>query len=83
MKELLLYTTLGCHLCEQAQAMAAPMLSEFSFRLQPVEIADSEELMERYGIRIPVLKRGDNGQELGWPFTEQALRVFLTVQAKK
>jgi hypothetical protein len=68
---LALYATSGCHLCEQAAdlirgAVAVP------FRM--VEIADDENLMERYGVRIPVLRRLDTGQELDWPFEAAAVR---------
>jgi hypothetical protein len=33
--------------------------------------------MEKYGVRIPVLRRADNGAELGWPFDEAAVVCFL------
>ena len=46
-----------------------------------VEITESETLMEKYSIRIPVLKfqtdDNDDAAELAWPFTEEELRVFL------
>ena len=34
---------------------------------------DDEALVEKYGIRIPVLKRARDGEELGWPFDEEQL----------
>ena len=43
--------------------------------IELVEIADSEELMDRYGITIPVIRAGD--RELGWPFSLVELRTFL------
>ena len=42
-----------------------------------VDIAQSEELVERFGTRIPVLRRSDTGQELDWPFTRDQLLTFL------
>lgn len=68
---LALYATSGCHLCEWAAdlirgAVAAP--------LRVVEIADDEDLLERYGLRIPVLRRMDTGDELDWPFDAAAVR---------
>lgn len=42
-----------------------------------VDIAQSEELVERYGTRIPVLRRNDTGAELDWPFTRDQLLTFL------
>lgn len=76
-KTLFLYTTLGCHLCEQAKQLAWPVLAHYGFRLEEVEIADDEALMSRYAIRIPVVVRADNGVELGWPFDQQALSELL------
>lgn len=74
---LYFYTTLGCHLCEQAEALLMPLLLDRRFSTEMVEICDSDELMERYGIRIPVLRRADSGAEIGWPFDAQSLRQFL------
>ena len=42
-----------------------------------VDIAQSEELVERYGTRIPVLRRNDTGVELDWPFTRDDVLTFL------
>jgi hypothetical protein len=42
-----------------------------------VDIADSELLTAVYGTRIPVLRRADTGEELGWPFDESAVIDFL------
>lgn len=79
MKVLYLYTTLGCHLCEQALELTEPLLLDFPFRLEAVDIANSDDLMGRYGIRIPVLLRPDIDKELGWPFDQQQLRAFLSL----
>jgi hypothetical protein len=76
MKTLILYGTLGCHLCEQAAALIAPLLAK-DWLLEEVDISDSEALMARYGIRIPVLARQADGAELGWPFDQQQLLAFL------
>lgn len=75
---LLLYTTLGCHLCEQAKQIMWPVLMHYGYRLESIDIADSEALVERYGIRIPVVARADNGTELGWPFDAQMLADLLS-----
>ena len=45
--------------------------------VRPVEIADDEELLERYGVRIPVLRRLDTGEELDWPFDVAAVRRLV------
>jgi len=67
--KLLLYGTRFCHLCEQAGAVlhAAGVTAEY------IDIAEDEALLEKYGMRIPVVRRVDNGAELGWPFDVAAL----------
>jgi hypothetical protein len=60
---LALYMTSGCHLCEQAEAL----LEQAGLAFSRVEIADNVALLERYGVRIPVVRRLDTGQELDWP----------------
>lgn len=78
---LVLYTTSGCHLCEQAQLLIEEELagagSPGRWQLVFRDIADDEALMQRYGIRIPVVRRTDNDEELGWPFDRLALAAFL------
>jgi glutaredoxin len=68
-----LYGTTCCHLCEKAEAV----LREVGIEADYVDIADDDELLEKYGIRIPVLKRVDTGAELGWPFDASAISLFL------
>ena len=40
-------------------------------------IRDNTDHYHLYAVRIPVLKREDNGAELGWPFTLDELELFL------
>jgi len=40
-------------------------------RVNVIDIATSEELVDRYGIRIPVLVNIASDSELGWPFQYQ------------
>ena len=74
--ELLFYTTSQCHLCELAEALLVTPMPE-PIPVDVVDIAQSEELVERYGTRIPVLRRNDTGEELNWPFTRDELLTFL------
>ena len=72
-----LYTTLGCHLCEDALVLLIEyqQTHKGSLELAEIEISDSEQLIEKYGIRIPVVKVVSSGEELGWPFNQIALSV--------
>lgn len=74
---LYLYTTLGCHLCEQAKTVLWPLLGEFGLRLQLVDIADDDSLVTAYGVRIPVIKLDTVEEDLGWPFDAAAVRNYL------
>ena len=44
-------------------------------RIELIEIVDSAELMDRYGITIPVIQVED--REICWPFSIDELRAFL------
>ena len=71
-----LYTTLGCHLCEEAAAMLGRLAAAgLAVEVEAVDIADSEQLLADYGMRIPVVA-GARG-ELAWPFSLDELRAFL------
>lgn len=74
--ECQLFGTLGCHLCEFAEAEIMPLV-EHGLLVELVDIADSEALFEAYGLRIPVLRRVDTGAELEWPFDEAQVVAFL------
>jgi GT2 family glycosyltransferase len=65
---LLFYTTAGCHLCEQAQTLLDVLKTQHLVEIIAVDISSSEELVDLYGIRIPVVKNEATGEELGWPF---------------
>jgi hypothetical protein len=70
--ECQLFGTLGCHLCEQAEEVLMPL----------VEHGLLVELMDIAGLRIPVLRRVDNGAELDWPFEAEQVVSFLQAAAK-
>lgn len=72
------FTTLGCHLCDQALALLRNIeASGFAIIINEIEIADDNELVEKYGIRIPVVLIDGFDNDLRWPFTEAELRNFL------
>lgn len=74
--ECQLYGTLGCHLCEVAEALLMPFV-EHGLLVELVDIADDQALFERYGLSIPVLRRNDTGAELNWPFDGEQVVAFL------
>lgn len=75
--ELVFFTTSHCELCEQAEAILVNTPLPYPIPVEAIDIASSEALVERYGTRIPVLRREDTGAELGWPFSRDDLLAFL------
>ena len=75
MIRLRLYTTLGCHLCEQLEALLVTLCAT-PYRLDRVEISDDDALVERYGVRIPVLV-DEAGAELDRGFEPARLAHWL------
>jgi hypothetical protein len=74
--ECQLFGTVGCHLCEVAEAMLMEFV-ERGLLVELVDIADDETWFEAYSLRIPVLRRVDTGAELGWPFSAEQVVTFL------
>lgn len=80
MTVLTLYSTLGCHLCENAKQVLWPVLSEAGLQLQEVDIADDDYLQEQYAIRIPVIRLQNATEDVGWPFDGDDVRRYLDRQ---
>ena len=74
--ECQLLGTPGCHLCEVAEAVLMSFV-ENGLLVELIDIAEQEAMVERYGLRIPVLRRCDSGAELGWPFDGTQVAAFL------
>lgn len=75
--QLLFYTTAQCHLCELAESLLVNTSMPQPIPVEVIDIAQSEQLVARYGSRIPVLRRSDTSSELDWPFTHDQLLSFL------
>ena len=75
MIELTLFTTAGCHLCEQAQALLN-QVNQQTIEVHPVDIALDDDLLEQYGQSIPVIRFPDNC-ELNWPFSLQDIETYI------
>jgi hypothetical protein len=74
--ECQLFGTLGCHLCETAEAELMELV-EHGLSVELVDIAENEACFEDYELRIPVLRRIDTGAELDWPFDAEQVVAFL------
>ena len=74
-KQLTLYSTSNCHLCELAYNILIDILDDFA--LEVVDIAYDDALLAQYCLRIPVLNRSDTNIEINWPFNEADIVEYL------
>ena len=75
---LILYSTSGCHLCEQAEWILRNQLTDIDLQLQ--DIVESQDLMAHYGARIPVVKLAGADADLGWPFSAEDVADYLDAE---
>ncbi len=83
MTQFVLYSTLGCHLCEKAKHLIEAVPAGQTLDWREADIALDERLIEQYGVRIPVLRHCTSGEELGWPFDSHTLRLWLQAVAER
>lgn len=77
-RELKLLGTSGCHLCELAEGVLAGLLAEgLPWQIELVDIAEHDDLLERYATAIPVLLAEDLEEALCWPFSREQVLEWL------
>ncbi|WP_300181204.1 glutaredoxin family protein [uncultured Aliivibrio sp.] len=69
-----LYSTEGCHLCEQAFDLLVEVGVNME-QVDTVDIAFDDVLFSRYGVTIPVV--ANCLSELNWPFDISQLKNWL------
>jgi glutaredoxin len=53
---LIIYSKPGCHLCEEMKAIVARLITSYQgVSLEEIDISADPELLDRYGLEIPVL----------------------------
>lgn len=77
MKQFVLYSTSHCHLCEQAEKLLINLQHEYEFQWEIIEISNDGDLIDQYGIRIPVIKCINTNAELNWPFTQNDIMKLI------
>lgn len=70
-----LYSSPGCHLCDQARSVIAGLEQQPVYT--EIDISDDDLLISRYGEFIPVLRNNESGEELKWPFEETEVGRFI------
>jgi Glutaredoxin-like domain (DUF836) len=76
-KSLILYSTEGCHLCENAERLLRSMPELTRVTVDVVDIADDATLFARYGTSIPVIATRA-GAELAWPFNADDVLLLVS-----
>lgn len=56
MKVINFYTRNGCLLCDDAKMMLQCFQDDWGFIIHEIDIEQSEQLTERYGLSIPVVE---------------------------
>ncbi|HEY9577428.1 MAG TPA: glutaredoxin family protein [Pseudobacillus sp.] len=56
MKEVYFYTRAQCSLCEEAKRTLELVQEETPFHIYEINIDESDELTEKYGLMIPVVE---------------------------
>lgn len=79
MEQLILYGTVGCHLCDHASALLDNMGLEYQY----IDIVLYDELIETHGTRIPVISWHHNESSLDWPFDVNDVSSWLNQQTNK
>ena len=75
--KLTLYSTWGCHLCEQAEQLL--LQAGLAGAVEIIDIVDEPAAFERYRVHIPVFKVDE--QELFWPFDLVQIQQLLRQQS--
>jgi hypothetical protein len=70
-----LYMKAGCHLCDDARADLDRLRARYPHQLRLVDISADAELVQRYGVQIPVLAVG--GKEYAAPLPHAVLERAL------
>ena len=78
MKKLYFYTTECCHLCEDAENLLRSLVGVASFECEVIDIAESDQLIAKYGTKIPVLQDSNTGDEQCWPFTAEQFIEWMS-----
>ena len=72
-----LITRVGCHLCEQAQAVLLRLRDELGFRYDELDVDADRDRRNEYSDRVPVILV--DGKEHGyWRVEEDRLRRALS-----
>lgn len=62
--EIVLYTKKDCPLCQEAKELIETLSYDYEFVIREKDIYEEDELIERYGLMIPVVEM--DGEEVDY-----------------
>ncbi len=80
LRAVTLYRKPGCHLCEDAEAVLHHLARRYPMALALVDVSADPALLERYGLRIPVVDVA--GREYDAPLEPRTLERALAEAAR-
>lgn len=72
-KQVILYSTDGCHLCDDALKLCQLI----GISPTVIDIVEVDNLVDLYGAHIPVLMVEREEQALYWPFDTEQIKQYL------
>lgn len=76
-----LYTRKGCHLCDKAKKILLELKETMNFQLEEIDIEQSDDLIEKYGLMIPVVVIDGKEVQYG-QIDKQFISMYLSEKIK-
>jgi len=77
MKELVLFSSKACCLCDEAMSLIERSALKQSLSIKKVDIYTDKQLLIRYRTTIPVVRDVQSESEIGWPFDIDSFDSWL------
>jgi glutaredoxin len=81
MTALTIYSRPGCHLCDEMKDVVQRVAQSIPLQLEEVDISQSRDLEEKYGLEVPVLLV-DGKKAAKYRIGEEDLRRILAGRAE-
>ena len=65
-------------MCEQAINLLDELHDRYTFEMEVVDISNEENLVQKYGLIIPVVLNVENNELLCWPFDKDSVVKLLS-----
>jgi len=78
---LKIYSKPGCHLCDEMKEVVHRTIVDQDISVEDVDISTDPDLLDRYGLEIPVLMIDDK-KVAKYRITEAELRRLIGVRGK-